>query len=135
TPRARLAVLGGEGQGRSAAASIAAAASACYLQTVKARPGETYLCICWVKRGAAELHCGGKLTVRLRDERGGWHKRRDLEPSVTMVEAQPGWQPLAVLVTVPEGAGSLIVMPGASHQAEGAQAIFDNVALYRLPAN
>lgn len=133
TPRARFAVLGGEGQGRSAAASIAAAESACYLQTVKARPGETYLCIGWVKGGAAELYCGGKLTVRLRDEKGGWHKRRDLEPSVAMVEGQAGWQPLAVLVNVPEGAGSLIVMLGASHQTEGAQATFDNVALYKLP--
>ena len=71
--------------------------------------------------------------MRLRDTTGAWHKRRDLEPSVVMAEGQAGWQPLVVLITAPEGTGSIIVMPGASGQADGARVLFDNVAVYKLP--
>jgi len=134
TPRARFAVLGGKGQEGSAAASIEGAASACYLQTIKARPGEKYLCVCWARAERPGLHCGGKLTVRLRTPTGAWHPRRDCEPSVVMAEGQAGWQPLVVLVAIPEGAGSLVVMPGAAHQDEGARVLFDSVAAYKLPS-
>jgi len=133
TQHVKLAVLGGKGQDGSAAAAIASASSACYLQTVKAEPGDKFLCTCWAKAERPELRTRGRLSVRLRNTTGGWHKRRDLEPSVVMAEGQAGWQPLVVLITAPEGTGSIIVMPGASGQADGARVLFDNVAVYKLP--
>jgi len=87
----------------------------------------------WAKAEPAGNECGGTLTVRLRDSKGAWHKRRDLGPSVAMVGGLNGWQPLAVLVTVPEDCAALIVMLGADGQAEGTSALFDDATLYRLP--
>ncbi len=133
TPRARFAVLGGKGQEGSAAASLVGAESACYLQTVQARPDDRFLCLCWVKAERPDLHCGGKLSVRLRTPTGGWHPRRDMEPSTVAAEGHAAWQPLVVLVTIPEGAGSFVVMPGAAQQDDGARVLFDSVAAYKLP--
>ena len=135
TSRARFVTLGGKGQEGSAAASVAGAASACYLQTIQARPGDRILCMCWAKAERPDLHCGGKLSVRLRTPTGGWHPRRDMEPSVVVAEGQAGWQPLVVLVTIPEGAGAFVLMPGAAQQDEGARILFDGVAAYKLPAD
>jgi hypothetical protein len=133
TPKAKFVVLGGKGRNGSATASIADAQSSCYLQTHQCKPGEKYLCVCWAKADPADLNCGAKLGIRFRDEKGGWHKRRDLEPTVQITEGQEGWQPLVVMVEIPEGAGSFLVMPGAGGQEEGARVLFDDVALYRLP--
>ncbi len=128
----RFEILGGKGRGNSAAASIANATSATYLQTHPAAAGEKYLCVCWVRGEPAELRCGGQLTIRLRDEKGAWHKRRDLEPQVTMVEGLEDWQPLVLLLTIPEETGSLVVMPGGRSQEEGARVLVDDIALYRI---
>ena len=133
TPEAKFAVLGGKGRNDSAAASIANAQSTCYLQTHKCSPGEKYLAVCWMKADPQDLTSGAKFGIRFRDEKGAWHERRDLEPSVTIAEAIPGWQPIVVLVTVPEGAASLLLMPGAGGQPEGARVLFDDAALYKLP--
>jgi len=133
TPAVRYAVLGRKGQDGSAAASIAGADSACYMQTVAARPGQKYLCTCWLRAERPGLDCGGRLSVRFRDGRGGWHARGDLEPSLTMVEGQRDWQPLTLLVEVPDGAASFVVMLGAGNQAKGTSVLFDNAAVYLLP--
>ena len=135
TSTAKLDVQSGKGRGGSAAASISGAASACFLNSSKAQPGETYLCICWLRCAPAGLRAGPKLSIRFRTPNGAWHKRRDLEPTVTGVEGETGWQPLVLRVEVPEGAGSLLLMPGAGAQEEGAAALFDDIALYRLPAD
>ena len=45
------------------------------MQTVKAVPCKKYLGLAWVKADAAGAECGGKLTVRLRDQKGSWHYR------------------------------------------------------------
>jgi hypothetical protein len=132
TADTKFETLGGQGQEGSAAASISRGQSACYLQSHPVQAGEKYLCVCWVKADPPELSCGAYLGIRFRDPKGAWHERRDLEPTVSVAEGQPGWQPLVVMVTAPEGAGSLLVMPGARGQAEGGRALFDNVALYRV---
>ena len=49
------------------------------------------------------------------------------------MEGEAGWQPVVLRVQVPEGAGSVLVMPGAGSQEEGAAVLFDDIALYRLP--
>jgi hypothetical protein len=132
TQNARFAVLAGQGQDGSAAAAISGAESACYLQGHDVKPGERYLCICWVKPGAEDPVSGARLSIRFRQPDGAWHPKRDVEPTINAVEGQTDWQPLALITTVPEGAGSLVVMLGAGGQAEGAQALFDGVALYGL---
>jgi len=132
SPPARFETLGGKGRGGTAAASIVNGVSACYLQQCAARPEEKYLCVCWVKADPPDKHCGAWLAVRFRDASGAWHHRNDLEPSVSAAEGQTDWQPVTVMVTIPEGAGSLMVMPGVGKQAEGARALFDDVALYRI---
>ena len=128
-----FALLGGKGRRGSAAASIAGADSACFLQTVKVRPGEKYLCICWAKAEGPGRRAGGYLGLRLQNDKGAWHPRHDLEPSVDMIESQAGWQPLALLITIPEGAGGLVVMASAMAQAEGTRVLFDDVALHKIP--
>ena len=70
--------------------------------------------------------------MRFRQPNGAWHARNDLEPSTRIVEGLDDWQPLLLLVTIPEGAGSMVIMPGASRQAEGATALHDDVAVYKL---
>lgn len=131
---AKFETVKGSGREGSAAAAISGAEAACWMQTVKAAPGKTYLCVAWAKPDPQGAECGGKLTVRLRDRKGSWLDRRDLEPSVNMVGGLEGWQPLAVLATVPEDGGGLVVMLGADGQAASARVIFDDVALYELPA-
>ena len=69
----------------------------------------------------------------MQNDKGAWHPRHDLEPSVDMIESQAGWQPLALLITIPEGAGGLVVMASAMAQAEGTRVLFDDVALHKIP--
>jgi len=132
-PGTRFDVAKGKGRGGSTALAIAGAEAACYTHAVPAEPGETYLCVAWAKADPPGSESGAKLTVRLRDRKGSWHPRRDLEPSVTMVGGPVDWQPLAVLVTIPDDAGAMVVMLGAGGQADGARALFDDVTLYELP--
>jgi len=134
TTSTTFAVRSAKGLKDSAAASISNAQSACFLQTLRVSAGEKYLITCWVKPEPAGKHCGAYLAVRFRDEKGAWHQRTDLEPLVSITEDRAEWQPLTVMVTVPEGAGSLVVMLGARGQSEGAEALYDEAAMYRIPA-
>jgi hypothetical protein len=132
TPLARFAVLAGEGQ-EGHAAAITDAESACFLQTIPVEPGQRYLCTAWAR--STPPHAGGtpRLAIRLRTPTGAWHPRRELEPSLDAGRDQADWQPLVLVLTVPEGAGSLVVMLSAADQPAGGRILFDNVCLNRLP--
>lgn len=132
---ARFELLGGKGHQGSIGASIASSkASACYLQTVPVKESERYLCVAWMKGDPAGAGQSiGKLSVRFRDAKGSWHARRDLEPSVDMVQGQADWQPVMMTVTIPEGVAGAVIMLGTSDQAEGSRILFDDVAFYKLP--
>lgn len=127
-------VIAGKGIDGSVAAAIQETGSACFLQSIKVTAGERYLCLAWVKSEPPKLHSGVALGIRYNTTKGGWHPRRDLEPLTHPPAGLAGWQLLALAVTVPEDAGRLIVMPSAKGQDPGATALFDNIALYRLPA-
>ncbi len=131
--QAVLSVLPGKGRHGTAGASIAKASSACYLQNVPVNPGERYVCLAWAKREPSNLRGNAKLAVRFRQKNGGWHPRTDIEPDVVALEGKDGWQLLTLMVNVPEGAGAVVVMLTASDQPDGATALFDDAALYRLP--
>ncbi len=132
SPAAQFSVVGGVGKRDSAAASISNGASTCYIQSHGVKAGEKYLCVGWAKGDPATSTCGGQFGIRYRDEKGAWHPRRDLEPSVRVAEGTEGWQPLVLFAEIPEGTGSLLVMPGAKSQDEGARVLFDDIALYRI---
>jgi hypothetical protein len=131
--KADLKVLPGKGCHESAAATISNAGSACFLQNIPVNPGERYVCIAWTKLEPENLLTNAKLVVRFRQKGGGWYARQDAEPLVTALEGQGGWQLLALVAKIPEGVGTLVVMLTANDQAEGATALFDDVALYKLP--
>lgn len=130
--RGTLKLLRGKGRGASLAASLTDVTSGTYLQTVPVQPGERYLVMSWAKSDPEGSDGGATLTVRFRQPSGAWHDREDLEPSTRIVTGLNDWQPLLLLVTIPEGAGSMVIMPGASRQGEGATALHDDVAVYKL---
>ncbi len=130
TQRAEFGVAGAVGRENSAAAQLRGAESATYLQTHACEPGEKYLCCAWVKTTPAGSQAGAKLTIRYRTPTGAWHPRRDFEASVSAAENTGEWHPLVLMVTIPEGAGQMTIMPGAHGMEEGATALFDDVVLH-----
>lgn len=129
---ARFAVVRGQGRQGNAAA-ISGPDGGVYMQTREVRPGERYLCMAWVRIDPAEALTNAELCVRFRTPQGAWHPRADVEPSIYAVPGQTDWQPLVLLVEVPEGAESQVPMLGTGSHPEGARTLFDDAALYRLP--
>jgi len=127
-----LKLLPGKGRNGSLAAALIGVTSGTYLQTLPVQPGERYLVMSWAKSDPEGSDGGATLTVRFRQPDGKWHERQDLEPSTRIVTGLNDWQPLLLLATIPEGAGGMVIMPGASRQAEGATALHDDVAVYKL---
>jgi hypothetical protein len=116
------------------AAAIAGADSATYLQAVPAKPGDLLLCLGRVQCiTGTDSHAVARIGFRFRTPAGKWHKRRDLEGSAQVSANRTGWQDLALLIEVPEGAASVLIMPGASGQQPGDMALFDNLRVYRIP--
>lgn len=128
----RFETLPGQGPDGSPAVSIAGARSASYLQTIPARAGERFLCVAWARTEPSDAVCVGHLSVRFRDLHGRWHARADQDPHVQLAAGSPGWQPLALVIQVPENAGGLSVILSAERQAQRTRILFSNVALYRL---
>ncbi|MBM4047140.1 MAG: DUF4838 domain-containing protein [Planctomycetes bacterium] len=124
-------VRSGVGLSGSAAATISGGSGGTYLQAVKAQPGQRYLCVAWGKTVGSGGRMIGQFGVRFQKPDGSWHPRRDLEPQVSLVPAED-WQPLILFVTVPDGAGQFVIMPGAPPLGPGASVLFDDVAVYRL---
>jgi hypothetical protein len=122
------------GQGRSGvAATIRQAASAVYGQSIPVTEGERYLCLAWAKVDPPDRVGGARLVVRYNQKSGEWYEHHEKEPLVALQQGLAGWQPLVLVVTVPEGAARLVVLLHAENQEEGATALFDDVGVYRLP--
>jgi len=134
TSEARFAPAPGRGtSGGTAAGLTAAQNSACYLQSVRAQPRERYLVVCRLRMDPADQPSSPFLSVRFRDAHGAWHKREDLEPLVQVVAGVADWQPVMTLVTIPEGAGELVVLLGVRNQRPTDRVLYDDAAVYRLP--
>lgn len=129
----RMAPAKNEGRSRSMAAAIANADSACYLQELKVEAGQRYLCETWARRKQAEGTGTIRLAVRWRTQDGAWYAQRDQEPSLALRSSREGWQPMALVAVVPEGATSLVLELSASDQKEGSSALFDDAAVYLVP--
>jgi len=99
---------------------------------VPVKPGERYLVVDYVRSDPEGKQGGPSLLVRFRKPNGDWHAREDLEPSTQAVAGVSGWQPLLLLVDIPEGAGGMLIMPLAKGQDAGAIALHDDIAVYKV---
>jgi len=123
---------GGAGRGGSTAGVISEAdSSSVFLQIVPAKSGERYVVICWTKSDPPGADMSLQLVVRYRDEADAWFKHEELEPMIRADANEPGWQPLILALTVPDGVGGLVIMPYGSGGKPGA-ALFDDVGVYRV---
>jgi hypothetical protein len=129
----QFALRGGQGRSGSTAATITHGGSAVYLQSVPAKAGERFLVRAWVRGTPEGQPFGGALAVRLRDAKGAWHSRADMEVEVEPQADQSGWQPLLLAVTCPPDTGHIVVMLSGRGQGEGVTAYYDDVEVYRLP--
>jgi hypothetical protein len=116
-----------DGGRRGGCAQLQGGQSAVFMQTVTCAPGERWLALGWAKG------VKGHLSVRFQKTDGAWLEKRDVEPKLTMAEGADAWQPLATVVTVPEGAGKLVMMLGAQRQDAAEAVRFDDAGLFRLP--
>ncbi len=126
SPDTKLALLPDGGR-QGGCALIQAADSAVFMQNVPCAPGERWLALGW-SNGVK-----GHLAVRFQKPDGGWLEQREFEPKLSAAAGATDWQPLAAVVTVPEGAGRLVLMLGASAQGDDEAVRFDDAGLYRLP--
>jgi hypothetical protein len=134
TPSATFDLAENRGRADSVAAAIMGAASACYLQSHQATPGDKYLALAWIRNGSPGLESDARLGIRFQQADGSWHNRPDLEPTVTAIPGND-WQLLVVTFYIPDGASSLLLMPGAANQRQSGEVLFDDVALYKLPSD
>jgi hypothetical protein len=113
----------------------------CLIQSYEVKPGERYFVRVMVRRTGEGVPT---LSVGWKTPEGAWMgndvlaKRFRHHPKVFLTEASArgSWQPLTLEVVTPEGAGQMIVTPGASSQGSTADLIwFDDVCVYRLPSD
>lgn len=127
-----LKLLPGKGRNGSTAAALTGVTNGVYLQVLPVKPGERYLVVSFGKSDPQGSQSGTSLAVRFRQPDGSWYPRTDVEPSTEIAPGVSDWQPLLLVVEIPEGVGSMVIMPCASNQAAGATALHDDVAAYKL---
>jgi len=102
----------------------------CFIQKHPAKPGEAYYAEAAAQAQGSAIPT---LTVRWQREDGAW-TRWDLDVTLTFGPAgADGWRRAGGAVTVPDGAGFLVILPGTkSPGGAGGVCRFDNLGLYRL---
>jgi len=117
-----------EGGGSGRAAGVK---DGCFIQKHKVKPGETY----YVELAArTEGHAIPTLMIRWQREDGQW-TRWDLDATLTFASAgEGGWRNAGGAVTVPDGVGFLVILPGVKDLLENGVCWFDNLALFKLGA-
>lgn len=83
--------------------------AACYGMDVKGTPGDTYLCMVYAK-GKVSRPQRVSLTIKWNDPKGAWF---DGAPTLTVPLPQgelKDWTPLAVMFTMPKGAGAAVII-------------------------
>ncbi len=116
----------GEGGG---SARMTGVAHGCYIQKLKVRPGESYFVEASARTKGGAIPT---LTVRWQDGEGKW-TRWDLDVTVTFgPPGAGGWRAAEGAARVPDGAGFLVLLPGARGPGGDEACWFDNFGLYRL---
>ncbi len=123
-----------KGRNGSAAALIARADGACYLQKVPVRPGERYLCSVWASCDTRGATVAAALGVRWQDSSGTWLPDDQSHEPKTELAVQGGrWERLGAVATVPKGAGYLVLMLSAANQTGEPAVVYDDASVMRLP--
>jgi hypothetical protein len=95
--------------GKRAVMIKGAEGSACYLMDAKGQPGDIYLCTVYAQGKVSDPE-RVSLTIKWRDPKGAWF---DGAPNqgVPLPRAElKDWTPLSVMFTMPQGAGSAVIM-------------------------
>jgi len=101
----------------------------CYLQSLPARPGETYAIEAECRLAGASVP---GLMVRWQRADGSW-VRWDADVALTFSGSRDGWAQAFGSVVVPVNANKIVILLKAEHQlAEKDACWFDNVGLYRI---
>lgn len=102
--------------------------SGCLLQAVAVSPGERYVVSAWMRQrgtGAAAVR------VRWQTPEGKWHAE-SLDRLLGAPASEDEWRQAVGLVTVPEGAGKLLVLLLADGQRGEDHVIWwDDVVVFR----
>jgi hypothetical protein len=95
-------------------ACLSAIEHGCFVQGVKADPGRRYLLCAKVRQSGAGA---AWLTARWQTAEGKWTAEdRDMRFSAPARDDLASWREVVGIVVVPEGAGQLVVLAGASGQ-------------------
>ena len=132
TGEAEFGVAPVEGRGGSVAAVVRNAKNASYEQSHAVKPGERYFASCWTKYVSQGGDGYGELEFDFKDEAG-----EDVKAAGGVTEARStvgDWQYLALPVVVPSQAARMRVMLRLYDRRQKDAALFDDVALYRVPA-
>ncbi len=127
-PRLTWEKSGGRGGGKCV--RLRGAKNACFIQTLRAKPGERYYCSAFVRTaGGADAYA--QLRVQWKDADGKW--QWGASPRIAQVAGGlSGWRQLSLVFTVPKGVAQAVVLLAAFEQQPGDSAWFDDARVVRL---
>ena len=109
--------------------------AACGIFSCPAKPGERFRVVCWAKTTVAPVagkaRLGGKLTAKWQTADGKWFEG----PPAAILGLAAGtseWAKLERIVTIPAGAGKLVVLLGADKQHADEKTWFDDITVQRV---
>jgi len=103
----------------------------CFIQPVLVTPGETYLASAWI-RTSRPKQTRVTLSVRWQTSEGAWTAQAS-DVLAAAPSGLDGWRKTSVVVTVPEGAGRAVLLPGAADQGPEDCVWFDDIRFIRVP--
>lgn len=109
--------------------TLTAVSEGCLIQSIEVRPGEVYGVSAWRR-----IQGEGSATIRVRWQtpEGKWHAVQ-LDKVLGTTAPRDEWGQVAGIVTVPEGAGKLVVLLQAAGQRSEQDVIWwDDVTVFRL---
>jgi hypothetical protein len=119
------------GAARPGSACLSGVEHGCFVQAVTAEPGQRYILCAKVRQSGAGA---AWLTARWQTREGRWTAEdQDRHFSAPAPNGTSAWGEVVSNVTVPEGAGRLVVLAGVSgQQNQNDRAWFDDVLAVRL---
>ena len=123
-----LKAAGKTGNGFRVQSNLNGSDNAVIIQNAALNPTSKYLGTVWIKSTDANLASNANLTFRFRTDKGWFTGKGATISSGGTPDSQ--WQQLIVASDVPKGATSMAFMLGAN----GGDAVFDDAALYEIPA-
>jgi len=110
------------------AACLGGVRNGCLIQSIDVSPSRRYVV---AARTKAEGAGAAWLRVRWQTSEGKWHAEQ-LDKILAPKPTEGEWSEILGIVTVPEGAGKLVVLLGASGQGAADRLWYDDVTVVRL---